>query len=252
MYKFLMLGSLGEMDLKNARAKQVAVHKAKLTARMSLGKGGSMLASVALACKKEKEVKMVGEALKQAKAALSYTENKTKKEVYHLGVADRKDEIERKKWVKEQQALQGCSIAVYIPPEKLVPIRDREKQPTDEEVEAIYIQHQSLYNAVAREQEILEEVLARDLESFSEVPVDPAILTMEEAFRVKQNPLSLVRYTSDSEEEDEDDGYIPSSLLGRMVIRDEEEDMDMCSSPPRSVATIDSFDTRNQDFLRFQ
>ena len=75
---------------------------------------------------------------------------------------------------------------------------------------------------------------------------------MEEAFRVKQNLLSLVQYTSDDEEKDKDDGYIPSSPLGRMVVRDEEEDMDMCSSPPRSVATIDSFDTRNQDFLRFQ
>jgi hypothetical protein len=92
-----MLGSLGEMDLQNAQAKQVAVHKAKLTARVSLSKGGSMLASVRLARKKEKEVKMVGEALKRAKAALSRAENKAKKEVYHLGVADRKDEIERKK-----------------------------------------------------------------------------------------------------------------------------------------------------------
>lgn len=84
------------------------------------------------------------------------------------------------------------------------------------------------------------------------MPVDPIILIMEEAFRVKQNPLSLVRYTSNDEEEDEDDGYIPSSPLRRMLIRDEEEDIDMCSSPPRSVAMINSFDTRNQDFLRFQ
>jgi hypothetical protein len=39
--------------------------------------------------------------------------------------------------------------------------------------------------------------------------------------------------------------------------RDEEEedqldDMDLCSSPPRSVATIDSFSAWNQDFVRFQ
>jgi hypothetical protein len=100
-----------------------------------------MLASVALTHKKEKEVKIVGEALKQAKAALSHVENKTKKEVYHLSVADRKDEIERKKWVKEQQALQGCGIAVYIPLKKLVLIQDCEKQLTNEEVEAIHIQH---------------------------------------------------------------------------------------------------------------
>jgi hypothetical protein len=41
--------------------------------------------------------------------------------------------------VKEQQALQGHGIAVHIPPKKLVPIRDCEKQPTDEEIEAIRI-----------------------------------------------------------------------------------------------------------------
>jgi hypothetical protein len=86
--------------------------------------------------------------------------------------------------------------------------------------------------------------------SFSDVLVDLAILAIEEAFRVKQNPLSQVRYTSD-EEEEEGDGYIPSSPLGRMALREEEGDMDICSSPPRSVATIDSFDARNQDFLRF-
>lgn len=104
-YEFLMLKSLREMDLKNAHAKQVAVYKAKLTARVSLSRGGSILASVSLARKKEKEVKMVTEALKWAKAALLRIENKTKKEVYHIGIADRKEEAERKKWVKEQEAL---------------------------------------------------------------------------------------------------------------------------------------------------
>lgn len=84
--------------------------------------------------------------------------------------------------------------------------------------------------------------------SFLEVLVDPAILAMEEAFRVKQNPLSQIRYTSGDEEDEEDDGYIPSSPLGRMALREEEEEeegIDICSSPPRSVATIDSFDARN-------
>jgi hypothetical protein len=85
------------MDLKNAQAKQVTVYKAKLTACVSLSKGGLMLASIRLICKKEKEVKIVGEALKQAKAALLHVENKAKKDVYHLGISDRKDEIERKK-----------------------------------------------------------------------------------------------------------------------------------------------------------
>lgn len=66
-----MLGSLGEQDLRNARAKQVAVHKAKLTARISFQKGESILASVGLVRKKEKEVKLMGQALKKAQTALT-------------------------------------------------------------------------------------------------------------------------------------------------------------------------------------
>jgi hypothetical protein len=88
--------------------------------------------------------------------------------------------------------------------------------------------------------------------SFSEVLVDPAILVIKEAFRIKQNLLSQIRYMLSDKEEEEDNGYIPSSLLGRIALREEEEGIDICSLPPRSVATIDSFDARNQDFLRFQ
>ena len=39
-----MLRSLTEMDLKNARAGQLATYKAKLNSRISLQKGGSLLA----------------------------------------------------------------------------------------------------------------------------------------------------------------------------------------------------------------
>jgi len=60
-----------------------------------------MPASVSLARKKEKEVKMARAALKKAKAVLARAESKVKDEVYHQGVANRKEERERKKWVKE-------------------------------------------------------------------------------------------------------------------------------------------------------
>jgi hypothetical protein len=53
-----MLGSLGQMDLQNAAKKQIDIQRAKLTARVSLLRGGSMLELVDLARKKEKEVKM--------------------------------------------------------------------------------------------------------------------------------------------------------------------------------------------------
>jgi hypothetical protein len=71
----------------------------------------------------------------------------------------------------------------------------------------------------------LDDVIARDIASFLEVLVDPTILAMEEAFQVQQNPLSQVRLQSDDEEADEEDdeeGYIPSSPLGRMALGQDE------------------------------
>lgn len=114
-YEFLMLRSLAEMDLKNAQAKQVAIYKAKLTARVSLLRGGSMLASVGLARKKEKEVKVVGEALKRAKAALLRVENKVKEEIYHLGVQDRKDEREEEMGEGTASSLRLWCCCLYNP-----------------------------------------------------------------------------------------------------------------------------------------
>lgn len=79
---------------------------------------------------------------------------------------------------------------------------------------------------------------------------------MESSFRVQQNPLSQLRIQVEEEQEEED--YIPSSPLRRMGLgrdieegEDEPDDMDLCSSLPRSVATINSFEGRNQDFIRF-
>jgi hypothetical protein len=184
-YEFLMLGSLGQMDLQNAAKKQVDIQKAKLTARVSLSKGGSMPASIGLARKKEKEVKMAGAALKKAKAVLARAESKVKDEVYHQGVADRKEERERKKWVKEQQVLQGRGITVHIPPEKLIPIRDREKEPSVQELEDIQILHLSLVEAVIREQAQLEVTRARNLASFSSIPIPDGMLEAEQEFLVK-------------------------------------------------------------------
>lgn len=74
---------------------------------------------------------------------------------------------------------------------------------------------------------------------------------------MKQNPLSQVRCES-RDEKNEEDRYILLLPPGRMAVgggNSEEEEgkdaMDLCSLPPRSVATIDSFDSRNQDFIRF-
>jgi hypothetical protein len=50
---------------------------------VSLSKGGSILASIGLTYKKEKEVKIAGEALKKAKYTLARTESKVKDKVYY-------------------------------------------------------------------------------------------------------------------------------------------------------------------------
>jgi hypothetical protein len=157
-YEFLMLGSLAEMDLQNVKAKQVAIHKAKLNSQVSLSKGGSILASVALEQKRVKEIKTVEGGLKRAKLALSQAESRAKDEVHKLGVLDRKEGRERKKWVKQQQALHSCGIVAPIPLNKLIPIRDREKELTTDEIETIHIVNQSLYDIVAQEQKALDTV----------------------------------------------------------------------------------------------
>ena len=94
-----MLGSLAEMDLKLAKAKQVEGHKVKLNARASLQKGGLILASVALERVKKKEVNTITLALRRAKAAVTRAENKAKEDLKKLGISDRKEERERKKWL---------------------------------------------------------------------------------------------------------------------------------------------------------
>jgi hypothetical protein len=131
----------------------------------------------------------------------------------------------------------------------------------EEELEAIAIAHVSLEEAVLREEGELKAIRERDLASFSNEPIPPGILEIEQAFLVKRNPLSQARFTTievEDEDEDDDDGYIPSSLLGSMHLggdnskgEEGEIDPDLCSLLPRSVATIDSFEGRNQDFLRF-
>jgi hypothetical protein len=104
IYEFLVLGSLAEMDLQNAKAKQVEVYKKKLSARASLLKGGLILALVALKKVKQKKLLEAKRGLKKAKAVLTRAENKAKEELKKLGVIDRKAERERKKWIRQHQA----------------------------------------------------------------------------------------------------------------------------------------------------
>jgi hypothetical protein len=74
------------------------------------------------------------------------------------------------------------------------------------------------------------------------VPIDPAILTMENDFRIRRNPLSQVRVGSDDSSSKGDN--IPSSPLGKMGLNDrdsnsnkEGDDMDLCSTS-RDASTV--------------
>lgn len=99
--------------------------------------------------------------------------------------------------------------------------------------------------------------MATDPVLFLEIAINPDFVALQESVRVRQNPLSRIHI--EVEEEKEEDSFIPLSPLGRMDLRgydDREEDegdngMILDASPPRSVASVNSFDTRNQDFIRF-
>jgi hypothetical protein len=108
----LMLGSLHKINIKKARASQVANHKAKLNARLSFQKGGLLLASDALIQKKAKARKAAEEKLKKAQTAVTRAENKAKEDLRVRGVAARKAEKKRLKTILEHYAL-----GVQLPPE---------------------------------------------------------------------------------------------------------------------------------------
>jgi hypothetical protein len=97
MYKFLILRSLREIELQKAKKNQVTIYKSKLSARVSLQKGGFILVSVVLAKKKEKEVLAQGIVLKTTRDILKATKYKETKELKVLGITNQKAKQEQKK-----------------------------------------------------------------------------------------------------------------------------------------------------------
>jgi hypothetical protein len=73
---------------------------------------------------------------------------------------------------------------------------------------------------------------------FTDIPIDPTILAEEQAFRVKRNPLSQVTIQGASEDIEDTDEEM-------------EGGMDLCSSPPRSVVSIDSI-AENANFIALE
>ncbi|KAG4430029.1 hypothetical protein IFR05_014489 [Cadophora sp. M221] len=253
----LYRASLEEAEVLQARATQVEVHKKKLTSRVSLQKGGSLLASVALRKAQAKEIEMRERAYKSACGKLRAEINKIKRERYDEGVLNRRAEKVRRKEVLAQEALLKAGTITVISAELLLPIRDREKAPTDEEKERDSMRLLPLQDAVAHEKLALETETGKTLIDYAgDMPIDPQILEAERTFIIRQNPLAAIQIGS-SDDSDIEDMVPPSSPLGRMTVKDEEEGdrdiedgMAICKSPARSIASIDSIQGQD-DFVRF-
>ena len=198
---FLMRGSLSEMEVLQARTSQVEAHKKRLSARKSLAKGGSLLASDALISMAEKRRKEADKVLRKANLALTRAQNKQKEALRIKGVTDRRKEQERKRQIQQYQALGST-----IPDHMWTTIRDRQKEPTAEEMETDRITLQSLHDAVAQAQEDKEHAYTMNPTSFTSVPIDPLILEEERQFKLSQRGGLQAIMPVDSEEEEDEEG----------------------------------------------
>ncbi|KAL5331231.1 hypothetical protein ACEPPN_000760 [Leptodophora sp. 'Broadleaf-Isolate-01'] len=220
----LYRASLEEAEVLQARVTQVEVHKKKLTSRVSLQKGGSLLASVALQKTQAKEIEMREKAYKSACGKLRAEINKIKRERYDEGVLDRKAEKVRRKEVLIQEALLKAGTITVIPAGLLLPIRDREKAPSDEEKERDSMRLLPLQDAVAHEKLALEAETGKTLIDYAgDILIDPQILEAECTFRIRQNPLVAIQIGS-SDDSDIEDIVLLLSPLGRLNMKEEIEE----------------------------
>jgi hypothetical protein len=195
----------------------------------------------------------VEEELKKAKRQLAKAKLAKKEALKRVGIAARAAERERKKRVRDlevQVKKQVLGTDIIIPPELLILIRDPQNEPTESELEAIQIKHQSLYDKVAKEQAEFDRMQAEDSVIFTNIPINPVILASEQAYRVKGNPLSQLYIRaileesrgSDKEVEEAQEG-INGGVGGEEVI--------LYSLLPRSVISTDSI-AQNTDFVALE
>jgi hypothetical protein len=105
-----MKGSLHELEVKNARASQIAIYKAKLNARFSLQKNSSILAIDTLDKMKTIKRKASEDAIKKAKKAITIYENKAQTELYKQGVDACKVERACLQFITSQQAISALIL----------------------------------------------------------------------------------------------------------------------------------------------
>jgi hypothetical protein len=206
---------------------------------MSLSKGGNMLAMDALEKKKMLKRRAADDAVKKQKTKIRKYENKAKRELHEAGIKARREEKARLKFLSDNQGILG----VYIPITSQEPIRDPEKNPLLEEQEAVRIGGLGLYEELARLEQEAERVKSDAPEVFTGIPIDPDILAMEYKFKLAQRKIIsqvVVADKEDSDDSDEEGSSSEGSSVG---------DDNIVSSPPRSVASIDSIQ-ENADFIQ--
>ena len=88
--------------------------------------------------------KAAQEELKKAKRQLIKAKSAKREALKRVGITAQAAERERKKIVRDIEAQvkkQVLGIDTIIPPELLIPIRDPQNEPTEDELEAIRIKH---------------------------------------------------------------------------------------------------------------
>jgi hypothetical protein len=88
--------------------------------------------------------KVAEEELKKAKKQLAKAELAEREALKRIGIAARAAERERKKRVRDLEAQikkQVLGVNTIISPELLIPIRDPQNEPTENELETIRIKH---------------------------------------------------------------------------------------------------------------
>ena len=136
-YSYLACGSLHKIEIIQARATATNHLKNKEYLRKSLSKGKFLTGIEALERLISKRRKEANETLKRVKQAIQVIKNKRKGELKARGIQARKDEkvrIARLRGITLQELI---IVEVQVPPELLHPIRDPEKQPLPNKLEAL-------------------------------------------------------------------------------------------------------------------
>jgi hypothetical protein len=158
--------------------------------------------------KRSKAKKEKTKALQKAQRAINNAVRKAQKELHRKGINARRAERERKKKVSE---IEGKGESVPI--EMYEVIRDPEKNPTSEELEALK-PHPSLIEAL----DALQENTA---------VIDPRLMEDDIEFRLERMEEAITAISDDEDSEQED------------ILSDNDDD---------SIASFDSI-TRNADFV---